>query len=519
MPDRLIPDPNTVAIRLYGQGLGDCFLLASPAAEAGADPCYVVIDCGIAKNTPDEEARMAAVVADIGKATGGVIDILAITHEHYDHISGFFHSKAAWQALTVRSLWLPWTEIEGDPDADTLREKKNSLNLAAARAVERSLRTADPEALSGLRMQSGFLGVDLGAPAEGFAAANAVMAEALEIVKGLCPADRHVFCEPGEVRPLPRTGIRAFVLGPPRPKVLRKPGGRSLVRLLEDEKEMYGYRDIGQTPDSGGGHSMALGAGPERDALAQALIGDLEDDEFDRYCPFDGTQRIPWDEAMLQPFFWEHYTSAEAWRRVDDDWLGAAPELALRAGGLTNNVSLVLAFELPQSKKVLLFPGDAQVGNWLSWHKIEQWKEDGAPPAPADMKDLLARVCFYKLGHHGSHNATVREQGLELMAKGPNGEDTDLTAYVPVSVPVAHDVMRYCPMPFYPVMTRLRQKTAGRVFLASGQLVQPLPSGTDAAALEAGVTRSPETLKAKTYKGKKIEDAVPLWLQVSIPDA
>jgi len=29
--------------------------------------------------------------------------------------------------------------------------------------------------------------------------------------------------------------------------------------------------------------------------------------------------------------------------------------------------------------------------------------------------DLLARTSFYKVGHHGSHNATAHASGLELM--------------------------------------------------------------------------------------------------------
>ena len=30
--------------------------------------------------------------------------------------------------------------------------------------------------------------------------------------------------------------------------------------------------------------------------------------------------------------------------------------------------------------------------------------------------DLLRRTIFYKVGHHGSHNATLREKGLEQMS-------------------------------------------------------------------------------------------------------
>ena len=71
---------------------------------------------------------------------------------------------------------------------------------------------------------------------------------------------------------------------------------------------------------------------------------------------------------------------------------------------------------------MLLFPADAQVGNWLSWQKV-QWTLDGNKTVTAT--DLLRRTRFYKVGHHGSHNATLREHGLELMPHG-------LTALLPI---------------------------------------------------------------------------------------
>ncbi|MBK8023726.1 MAG: hypothetical protein IPK19_20400 [Chloroflexi bacterium] len=56
-----------------------------------------------------------------------------------------------------------------------------------------------------------------------------------------------------------------------------------------------------------------------------------------------------------------------AWRRINDDWLFSADQLALALNSYTNNASLVLAFELGIDGKVLLFAGDAQRGNWVSW--------------------------------------------------------------------------------------------------------------------------------------------------------
>jgi len=57
-----------------------------------------------------------------------------------------------------------------------------------------------------------------------------------------------------------------------------------------------------------------------------------------------------------------------------------------------NNTSLILLFEVRGKK--LLFPGDAQLENW-------QWalSQEG-------IEELLHDVDVYKVGHHGSRNAT-----------------------------------------------------------------------------------------------------------------
>ena len=63
-----------------------------------------------------------------------------------------------------------------------------------------------------------------------------------------------------------------------------------------------------------------------------------------------------------------YFAEDAAWRRVDEDWLHVATDLALQLDSATNNTSLVLAIERIADGKVLLFPADAQEGNWLSWH-------------------------------------------------------------------------------------------------------------------------------------------------------
>ena len=88
--------------------------------------------------------------------------------------------------------------------------------------------------------------------------------------------------------------------------------------------------------------------------------------------------------------------------------------MALKLDSDTNNTSLALAIELVPSGKVLLFPGDAQAGNWNSWHKLK-WPRKDDPDHPVTVADLMSRTVLYKVGHHASHNATLRDKGLELM--------------------------------------------------------------------------------------------------------
>ena len=91
----------------------------------------------------------------------------------------------------------------------------------------------------------------------------------------------------------------------------------------------------------------------------------------------------------------------QSWRRIDADWLSGS-QLALHLDSATNNTSLALAIELADGE-VLLFPADAQVGNWLSWQTLSwQLPDNSTVTGP----DLLNRTIFYKAGHHGSHNAT-----------------------------------------------------------------------------------------------------------------
>ena len=60
-----------------------------------------------------------------------------------------------------------------------------------------------------------------------------------------------------------------------------------------------------------------------------------------------------------------------------------------------NNTSVILLFQV--GKHCLLFPGDAQIENWEFALGQKEYTE------------LLAGVELYKVGHHGSRNATPKD--------------------------------------------------------------------------------------------------------------
>jgi len=74
--------------------------------------------------------------------------------------------------------------------------------------------------------------------------------------------------------------------------------------------------------------------------------------------------------------------------------LNSGEDLAFTLDSVLNNTSIVSL--MSYQGKNLLFPGDAQYGNWKSWI------------ATPEGESILGSLHFLKVAHHGSHNATPR---------------------------------------------------------------------------------------------------------------
>lgn len=420
-----------VAVRMYRQGVGDCFLLAFPAAGGGE--FYVLVDCGILQRSPQEAATMRAVAADVADATGGHVHVVIPTHEHYDHLSGFRHAKATFDAMTFGAVWAAWTEDRvNNRLAKKLHARNHARGLALTAAVGR-LRAA-------------------GSPLAPQIEALLAFSEGVE-------ADMRYVLE--------RAAPRYLKPGPPAVELPEVPGARFYVLGPPEDEDVLHQMD----PREGEGYGLAAVAARET-ALVAALLGGRagavddagEPVELGDDFPFDRTAKVRPAAARKDPFFRRHYgfpgaagADAPSWRRIDDDWLAATADLALQFDSYTNNTSLALAIELTATGHVLVFPGDAQAGNIRTWHD-HTW--EGPDRTQVTAKDLLRRAVFYKVGHHASHNATLRDEELELMASD------ELIAMIPVNEQVLTDLKlkaRGWNMPFPLLYRRLLQQARGRV--------------------------------------------------------
>jgi beta-lactamase superfamily II metal-dependent hydrolase len=392
---------------------------------------------------------MKMVVNSIVESTRGHLDLLVITHEHWDHLSGFIQAKDLFSKLKIDKVWFAWTEDPNDELAGKLRSERQALRLALTSACARMrLGGSEESVLDGLME---FFG----------AAGQGTTGEALNIVKGFSQDVR--YCRPADA-PVALEGIdaRVYVLGPPHDEGLIKRFNPSKSR-----PETYG----------------AVGFNLDTQAIAVS--------DTDLQAPFDPIVRIPIELARQLPFFQERYwgkdsdaakragepgktasasnieiAQDQSWRRIDTEWLAASTNLALQLDSATNNTSLVLAIELGDGK-VLLFAADAQVGNWLSWQDLSWTVEGKAITGP----DLLKRTHLYKTGHHGSHNATLREKGLEMMS-----------ALEIALIPVDHEMALrkgWGKMPLEELEQRLNAITKDRVLRIDKEVPQALTGSVE----------------------------------------
>jgi beta-lactamase superfamily II metal-dependent hydrolase len=359
-------------VRMYRVGFGDFFLLTVPT---GAGAKHILIDCGVhAKDLGSIQAAVAQMANDCGSELALVI----MTHRHADHISGFGKCSDAFSKIAVGRVWMPWFEDPKNAAATAfqagLTAMASGLQMRlAARADEGSKQLAD--------MAENITG--------GMAAAGGVSAnqKALDVLhNGFKNKPDYDYYQAGDEPVLPQSligAVSAQILGPPiDPNLVSKMTNKTQQYLTDDD--------------------------PSDDA---------------KVTPFSNAFRV---ESYPKEAF-QFFPPDQIKKMIDDAQPDVLAAQAVAADNTLNNQSLVILFSV--AGKNLLFAGDAQWGNWENFLYGGAYGTPGHTELTARAQTLLGKIDFYKVGHHGSANATPKD-AVAAMRHGCVGMcSTQIDAY------------------------------------------------------------------------------------------
>jgi beta-lactamase superfamily II metal-dependent hydrolase len=379
-------------VRMYRVGFGDFFLLTVPSGDG---PQHILIDCGVTpgKTHKGDIGTIKDAVADMAIETKKKLALIIMTHRHQDHIIGFSRCIDDFKDFKVDAIWMPVWESEYDSQASKFQLALTSLALNMQQHL--ALAAGDDGPVDEmLGMLQNATGVDpstgpMMAAAGGAAAAKSgkgggTNAASLALLKtGLNVKPEYY--QQGKIPTVPKglaaAGLAAQILGPPPINAL------DFMKLMDLTKVTGQY--LGESASGDTGTFEPFGPG------WRAQPNDFPPSVFREWAPRGkGARRDP--KARY---------STELEKAVND----AQPDMLLTAvkslDSFLNNQSLVVLFTFKGKK--LLFAGDAQGGNW------EYWMYGGTPTKTPSLDKLvpesnaiLANLDFYKVGHHGSTNAT-----------------------------------------------------------------------------------------------------------------
>ncbi|MGZ8736292.1 MAG: hypothetical protein ACXWW7_03920 [Nocardioides sp.] len=340
---------------MYQVGFGDCVLVSIEYDEAdatGRAERHVLFDLGSTRSPRNGKATMQSVARLVAEHTHGRLDILAVTHRHKDHLHAFGVKAAAeiLVGLKPRLVLRPWTEDPRLPTDATSPDSLVQLTPSArfAAALAQSQRSVERIAAASAARA--------GAVGELAAAATGQMpnADAVATLDALSDSGRGRYLRAGKRISVDRAvpGLRVTVLGPPTvdqsPEVANQVSRDPEYWMLRLHRSLAAAEPAAEPAPA----RAAVPPGPVR-WLVENLQG----------------QRT--------------HSVARLVRALDD---------------ALNNTSLVLLLEI--GGLTLLFPGDAQIENWR--YTLQRL------PSTPQLAAKLSAVDLYKVGHHGSRNATPR---------------------------------------------------------------------------------------------------------------
>jgi beta-lactamase superfamily II metal-dependent hydrolase len=398
--------PAGIRVRMYRVGFGDFFLLSLRKDDTVE---HILIDCGVhAKPTN----TIGDAIAQLKLDTGGKIALIVMTHRHADHISGFASGAATFREFKVTRVWMPWFENPTDQRAvrfqANLTAVANKLQLSfAARTNKGNEQFYNmAENITGVMGAAGISSnqIALDTLHSGFAGKTAT-------IQYLTAGDK-----PDLPPELIAMGLEAQILGPPSdPALISQMDGKAHQYLTELDAAIDGVSAASPDP----------------------IFDDSFDSGADQYDPAvlgtGGTTRIEKAIAKAQP--------------------DVVRAIAAQADNTINNQSVVVLFTF--NGKKLLFAGDAQWGNWQNFLFGGALGSPGHAKMTPEATSILKSIDFYKVGHHGSTNATPID-ALEAMSNG-------IVAMCSTAVDAYGKVANKSEVPRIPLMEALDKKTGGKL--------------------------------------------------------
>jgi beta-lactamase superfamily II metal-dependent hydrolase len=333
----------------------------------------ILFDCGSIEAA--EGMKMSNIVARIIEDVAdpdGVPRIDVVVATHRHKDHVSGFGDPLWDTVEVKEVWMPWTEDPNDAEARRIRDTQSRLALSLDAALT-AMAAAPDDGREGLNRYRDIV-------------ANALMLSNDRAMKTLHsgfignPKRRFLPAKSAVKRTLETDvlpGIKVHVLGPSR--------SRDVIRDMEPPKGKSFLR----------------------------LHGALNGQNGMLPAPFPVEFRA------------DHYTGGGSPQTDEEEiqYAGSLTDLAVAVAldKAVNGTSLMLMLEL--SGTFLLFPGDAQWGTWKAAMEDPEWKE------------MLGKVSFYKIGHHGSHNATPRDFVEKMIPDGICAMASTLTRQIWPEIP------------------------------------------------------------------------------------
>lgn len=383
--------PSRVRVRMYRVGFGDCFLLSFeyPAAlHDGRSVRHILIDFG--STSTSSGTTLQRIAREIRKHSQGELDVIVASHRHKDHLDGFGRRDLTdalvapgYPRLVVRS----WTE---NPAA-----RRNARRPPRGRRIAPSIGSKSREFIATL--ESGEAAIKRLAakvpPAELGSLAGVLYHVANDQLRNRRAVERlAAWAEAGQAAYLHygmSSGIEAFVPG-------------ISFRVL-------GPPTVEQHPDVTGQRSRDM---DEFWMVYRRLFAAFDEGDLEESAPIDrdaeAVDEVPSSESEPEadiPLKTASFSEPGPVRwltdRLSRQRLNSLLRIVRTLDSAMNNTSLILLIDVPGVEpQRLLFPGDAQIENWEYALKIAD--------DHAQNLDLLRQVDLYKVGHHGSRNATPR---------------------------------------------------------------------------------------------------------------